>query len=96
MPTYQYHCPNCNHEFEVFQSIVDDPVSECPKCGRMPRRIITGGAGFILKGSGFYATDYRSPSYKQAAKKEAEAGKSVGNKDTASKKPNSKTKPTES
>ncbi len=67
MPTYQYRCQHCGHEFEVFQSIIDDPVSICPKCGNAPRRIITGGAGFLLKGSGFYATDYRSAAYKKAA-----------------------------
>lgn len=67
MPTYQYRCQSCGHEFEQFQSIIDDPISICPKCGKTPRRIITGGAGFLLKGSGFYATDYRSASYKKAA-----------------------------
>ena len=91
MPTYQYHCPHCKHEFEVFQSIVDDPVTECPKCGRMPRRVITGGAGFILKGSGFYSTDYRSESYKRAAKKEKDAAaKSSASSDTTIKKTDTK------
>lgn len=86
MPTYQYRCPYCEHKFEVFQSIVEEPVSECPRCGRKPHRIITGGAGFLLKGSGFYATDHRSESYKQAARKEAEAsgGSSDAKKGTKS------------
>ncbi len=70
MPTYQYMCPHCNHEFEEFQSILDEPICECPQCGKKPRRVITGGAGFLLKGSGFYTTDYRSESYKKAAEKE--------------------------
>jgi len=84
MPTYQYRCPHCEHEFSVFQSITDDPVDKCPQCGKKPRRIITGGAGFLLKGSGFYTTDYRSESYKAAAKKEQEAAKSSSAKtDTA-------------
>ena len=77
MPTYQYECKHCGHHFEVFQSIVEPPVSECPQCGRKPRRIITGGAGFLLKGSGFYTTDYRSESYKKAAQRDAQAAKSA-------------------
>ena len=74
MPTYQYLCPHCGHEFEEFQSIVDDPVAECPRCGKKPRRLITGGAGFILKGSGFYSTDYRSDAYRRAAKADSQPG----------------------
>jgi putative FmdB family regulatory protein len=70
MPTYQYKCPHCSYEFEEFQSITEDAIDKCPKCGRKPRRLITGGAGFLLKGSGFYNTDYRSESYKAAAAKE--------------------------
>ncbi|MCP4570416.1 MAG: zinc ribbon domain-containing protein [FCB group bacterium] len=70
MPTYQYKCPECDNEFEEFQNITEQPLSKCPQCGGKPRRIITGGAGFILKGSGFYATDYRSESYKAAARKD--------------------------
>jgi putative FmdB family regulatory protein len=70
MPTYQYRCPECKYEFEEFQSITDDPVQTCPRCGKKPRRIITGGAGFLLKGSGFYSTDYRSESYKAAARRD--------------------------
>ena len=70
MPTYQYRCPECKYEFEEFQSINDDPVQTCPRCGKKPRRIITGGAGFLLKGSGFYSTDYRSESYKAAARRD--------------------------
>jgi len=73
MPTYQYKCNSCGHEFEEFQSITEAPLDKCPKCGKKPRRIITGGAGFLLKGSGFYTTDYRSESYKAAARKDTEA-----------------------
>lgn len=72
MPTYQYRCPHCKHEFEEFQSIKDAPIDECPQCGKEPRRIISGGAGFLLKGNGFYTTDYRSPEYKAAAQKESQ------------------------
>jgi putative FmdB family regulatory protein len=86
MPTYQYMCPHCNHEFEEFQSITEQPISKCPKCSKEPRRLITGGAGFLLKGSGFYTTDYRSESYKAAARKDSqESAKSKAGSDKPSK-----------
>ncbi|HKS38849.1 MAG TPA: zinc ribbon domain-containing protein [Verrucomicrobiae bacterium] len=81
MPTYEYVCSKCDHQFDFFQSIADKPLAVCPKdkC-RMKRwgkgkvrRAITAGAGLIFKGSGFYITDYRSDSYKEAAKKETTA-----------------------
>ena len=69
MPTYDYICQACGHEFEEFQSITAASLRKCPKCGK-PRlkRLIGTGAGIIFKGSGFYETDYRSDSYKSAAK----------------------------
>jgi len=70
MPTYQYLCNDCGHTFEEFQRISEAPLTECPKCGGHIERIITGGAGFIFKGSGFYITDNRSQSYKDAARKD--------------------------
>jgi len=86
MPTYQYKCNSCGHEFEEFQSITEAPLEKCPACGKKPRRIITGGAGFLLKGSGFYTTDYRSESYKAAAKKDSESfSSSSASSDSASK-----------
>ena len=60
MPTYEYKCMKCNHKFEVFQKITDDPVIECPKCKGEVKRLISGGAGPIFKGSGFYQTDYKN------------------------------------
>ncbi|MDR2784150.1 MAG: zinc ribbon domain-containing protein [Treponema sp.] len=57
MPTYEYECKDCGHVFEVFQSIKDEPLKVCPKCGKEIRRLITGGSGVIFKGSGFYITD---------------------------------------
>ncbi|MCP4683951.1 MAG: zinc ribbon domain-containing protein [bacterium] len=70
MPTYQYRCPDCGHEFEEFQSMTEDPIETCPKCQGHTKRLITGGAGILFKGSGFYETDYRSSSYKKDAQKD--------------------------
>ncbi len=76
MPTYEYRCEKCGHEFEEFQSITAKPIKKCPKCGKPAvKRLISAGVGIIFRGSGFYETDYRSDQYKQAAKKESEAGK---------------------
>ena len=60
MPTYEYECKSCAHTFEMFQSMSDEPVKICPKCGRDLRRLIFGGTGVIFKGSGFYVTDKNS------------------------------------
>ena len=74
MPTYDYHCQACDHKFEKFQSIMADPVRKCPTCGENKvRRLIGAGGAVIFKGSGFYATDYRSESYKAAAKADSES-----------------------
>jgi putative FmdB family regulatory protein len=79
MPTYEYHCTKCDQNFEAFQSMRDESFRECPKerCrlekwghGKV-KRLLGTGAGIIFKGSGFYVTDYRSNSYKEAEKKEA-------------------------
>ncbi len=59
MPNYDYICKACNHEFEAFQSITAEPLTECPECGGEIKRKISAGAGLIFKGSGFYITDYK-------------------------------------
>ncbi len=69
MPTYEYRCPN-GHEFEKFQRMSDPPLTECPECGEAAERVLSGGAGFLFKGEGFYITDYRSESYKKEAAKD--------------------------
>ena len=72
MPTYDYECSGCGETAEVFQSIAEKPLRKCPACGRKTfRRLIGTGGGIIFKGSGFYATDYRSDSYKSKAKQES-------------------------
>ena len=83
MPTYQYACAKCGHEFDKFQSIADDPLTVCPKdlCAQKKwgkgkvKKMIGAGAGLIFKGSGFYITDYRSDKYKDAAKKDTASSK---------------------
>src|SRR3954466_13812453 len=68
MPTYDYSCDACNHEFEVFEPITAKPQKKCPKCKKNKlRRLFGAGGGLIFKGSGFYQTDYRGDSYKKAA-----------------------------
>ena len=77
MPTYEYVCPKCGHAFELFQSMRDEPIKQCPKCGKKGvKRLIGGGAGLIFKGSGFYITDYKKsgkPAEKSATEKPAPA-----------------------
>ncbi|HAC04485.1 MAG TPA: FmdB family transcriptional regulator, partial [Gemmatimonadetes bacterium] len=80
-PTYEYHCPN-GHEFEVFQRMSDDPLSECPECGAKAQRQISGGAGFLFKGDGFYITDNRSEDYKKKAS--ADSSPTSSSKDSSS------------
>ena len=98
MPTYEYHCEKCGKNFELFQSMKDAPLKQCPKelCRQKKwghgkvKRLLGTGAGLIFKGSGFYITDYRSSSYKEGAKKDAPASpegagkKSSGTKDAVS------------
>lgn len=73
MPTYEYQCPE-GHRFEVFQKMSDEPAASCPTCGAPAQRLISGGAGFLFRGDGFYITDYRSEDYKKKASKEAGGG----------------------
>ena len=69
MPTYEYKCP-AGHTFDLFQKMSEEPRAQCPECGAESERIISGGAGFLFKGDGFYITDSRSDSYKKEASKE--------------------------
>ena len=65
MPVYEYRCVDCNEQFEVMQKITDDPLSTCELCGGQLKRLITN-TSFVLKGSGWYVTDYPSPERKKA------------------------------
>src|SRR5262249_4912250 len=84
MPKYEYQCDTCNNNFDKFKSINDKPLKKCPKCGKSKLRRVFGiGAAILFKGSGFYQTDYRSESYKAAAKADQEPAKT--STDTTSK-----------
>lgn len=93
MPTYDYACDACNHQFELFQSMKDEPKRKCPACGRKKlRRLIGAGAAIVFKGSGFYKTDYRSNSYQKAAaadKNGTNASSNNGSEKTSSEKKSS-------
>jgi putative FmdB family regulatory protein len=88
MPTYEYACPKCGHQFEQFQSMRDDPLKVCPKCKKTGlKRLVGGGAGLIFKGTGFYITDYKN---KGAGKKEGGESKPSESKSSDSKSSESK------
>lgn len=105
MPTYDYRCGACKHEFEQFQSMKDKALAKCPNCGkRALERLIGTGAVLLFKGSGFYQTDYRSEGYKKAAdadktaatggdSKPANDAKAPESKPTGGSKPDASTKP---
>lgn len=77
MPTYDYECAACGHQFEEYQSITAEPIKTCPMCRKKKvRRLIGTGGGLLFKGSGFYVTDYRSEGYKKAQKAELPASSS--------------------
>jgi putative FmdB family regulatory protein len=85
MPTYQYRCPSCGHEFEEFQTMSEDPIEICPSCGKATQRLISGGAGLIFKGSGFYINDYKKKESKKSDLESRESGaKSDAKADKAS------------
>jgi putative FmdB family regulatory protein len=95
MPTYEYECEKCGKIFDVFQSMTAEPLKTCsdPACRGPVHRIVSGGAGFLFKGSGFYITDYRSESYKKSVEKEKKGADTPGSptgtssKDSSSKSP---------
>jgi putative FmdB family regulatory protein len=88
MPTYDYICDNCSHEFEAFESIKADPQTVCPACSEPKlRRKLGPGAAILFKGSGFYQTDYRSESYKKAAKADKSSSEGASKGGEAASKP---------
>ena len=95
MPTYDYVCDGCGHEFELFQMMTDPVKRKCPRCAKPKlRRLIGTGGAIIFKGSGFFETDYRSDSYKKgaAAEKKSASEKTESKKDDKTAKSDSKKK----
>ncbi len=92
MPTYEYSCTKCGHTFEIFQSITAPPIETCPICSGTVERLLGTGGGIIFKGTGFYATDYRSEAYKREARKESGGGESKKNNGAAKKNKSKDTK----
>lgn len=99
MPTYEYECNNCGHLFELFQPITAKPLrrmtTPCEGCGKKSaiKRLISGGAAVLFKGSGFYETDYRSEGYKKAAKADSEGASDKKSTDTGGESKATDTKP---
>ncbi|NPV55367.1 MAG: zinc ribbon domain-containing protein [Anaerolineae bacterium] len=76
MPIYTYHCENCGVQFEKNQKFSDTPLTRCPECGKKALRKVYTPVGIVFKGSGFYATDHRSPSGQRSASSHANEGDS--------------------
>lgn len=93
MPTYDYICDACEHAWELFQKITEDPVKKCPECKKKKAvRQFGTGAAIMFKGSGFYETDYRSDSYKKSAKADKKSKSDSSDKKSDSKKSDSSAK----
>ncbi|HEV2220525.1 MAG TPA: zinc ribbon domain-containing protein [Casimicrobiaceae bacterium] len=82
MPIYEYRCASCGHELEALQKLSDAPLTECPACHKPELQKLVSAAGFQLKGSGWYVTDFRNsggkPAAKTASDKPADAAASAG------------------
>lgn len=88
MPNYTYKCTACNYQFNKIQSFISKPLKKCPKCNGSVKKIISGGAGVIFRGTGFYVNDYK----KKSASKSANSGKDEKKSDKNSKTKKSNTK----
>ncbi len=84
MPIYEYRCDSCGHDLEVLQKISDQPLRECPECNEPALRKLVSAVGFRLKGTGWYATDFKNASKPAKASSDGEAKPSS---DSAAKSP---------
>jgi len=84
MPTYDYACDSCGHEFERVQRITEKPLKKCPKCGKDEARRMIGGGGFILKGGGWESDLYSGPSNKAASGSKSESSSSESSSGSSS------------
>jgi putative FmdB family regulatory protein len=91
MPIYEYRCTSCGHEKEVLQKLSDPPLNECPACGKSTLRKLVSAAGFHLKGSGWYATDFKSVSKPKEGSQEAQDKSASKDKQEAKSKEDAKT-----
>ncbi|WP_303901474.1 FmdB family zinc ribbon protein [Thiohalomonas denitrificans] len=73
MPIYEYECTACSHHMEAMQKMSDAPLTECPSCGKSELSKLISAAGFRLKGSGWYETDFKGGSKKNVAESESKA-----------------------
>ena len=85
MPTYEYECRKCGHQFEKYQSILAEPLKTCPKCKGKVARVVSGGGGIIFKGSGFYQTDYKKSSHATTSTDKSNSKKAEGGASDAGK-----------
>jgi putative FmdB family regulatory protein len=87
MPIYEYRCQECGHEKEALQKISDDPLVDCPECGKPALKKKISAAGFRLSGTGWYETDFKTGSKKnlageqKAGEQKSDSGSNSGNKD---------------
>lgn len=84
MPIYTYRCENCGVQFERSQKFSDAPLTRCPECNKKTLRKVYTPVGIVFKGSGFYATDHRSPSGQRSHSEHASAEKKPAESDSAS------------
>ena len=85
MPTYDYACDNCGHEFERQQRITEKPLKKCPKCGKDKARRMIGGGGFILKGGGWESDLYSGPSNRSKSEAKSTDSSSTSSSESSSK-----------
>lgn len=78
MPIYEYQCQDCDHRLEILQKISEEPLRDCPACGRPGLRKLVSAAGFRLKGGGWYVTDFKDGANKKSGTKQAEDNTKAG------------------
>jgi putative FmdB family regulatory protein len=71
MPIYEYECAECGHRLEAIQKVAEAPLADCPSCGKAALRRLVSAAGFHLKGSGWYATDFKNSGKKKDSEKDS-------------------------
>jgi putative FmdB family regulatory protein len=96
MPIYEYRCARCGHQQEFLLKVSDAPLTVCTKCGAPEFSKMVTAAGFQLKGSGWYATDFRNSGSKPAAKSESKKSESKKTESTSESKPESSATPADS